>query len=437
MGNSRFKPCHSQTFQHKSLDSAPTEVILMSSKKNCGCGQDPCKTYGAENSGFDPVVLCKTCGYETSIMEWPRGKNKYTCNCEYMGDIVVICKSCKKETTYNSYDYGYCGCAPSKNAETFEARENKDGTIVLTNNEWDSCIHLYNGNYLYGNLELKLIDEGLKSGFKFKKETIHGYEALQMIHLYERLLRKRNVRSYPNPNKRYGAETFEARTNRKSNTDPFVNYDEITFMPKNDTDELREEIAMSKMVSVPDGKHQTRRYDRHTRKRKGHKRLNNPKKTDYDNQSLGQDFFKKMQQGKEDMRNNAETFEAKVYDPMMQKKIDQNECTHKFGDGEDAWNLVYSDIDRNELSYVYAQVKCEICSQKRYGSWGINEREGFEIVKGEEGRMPKMYGFYGAESHRDSKGRFTEKPLLTGSVIGGFALGLMYFVGHRKIIGRK
>lgn len=48
MGNSRFKPCHSQTFQHKSLDSAPTEVILMSSKKNCGCGQDPCKTYGAE-----------------------------------------------------------------------------------------------------------------------------------------------------------------------------------------------------------------------------------------------------------------------------------------------------------------------------------------------------------------------------------------------------
>jgi len=93
------------------------------------------------------------------------------------------------------------------NAETFEARENKDGTIVLTNNEWDSCIHLYNGNYLWGDLELKLIDDGLKNGAKFKKETIHGYEALRMIHLYERLLRKRNVRSYPNPNKRYGAES--------------------------------------------------------------------------------------------------------------------------------------------------------------------------------------------------------------------------------------
>jgi len=84
---------------------------------------------------------------------------------------------------------------------------------------------------------------------------------------------------------------------------------------------------------------------------------------------------------------------------MKMKKIEQNECTHLDEDGEDAWNLVYSDIDRNEFSYVYARVKCEICAQERYGSWGINEKEGFEIVKGEEGRMPKMYGFYGAETY--------------------------------------
>jgi hypothetical protein len=36
-----------------------------------------------------------------------------------------------------------------------------------------------------------------------------------------------------------------------------------------------------------------------------------------------------------------------------------------------------------------------------------------------------------AEYHRDSKGRFAEKPLLTGSVIGGLALGLMYFMGRK------
>jgi len=35
---------------------------------------------------------------------------------------------------------------------------------------------------------------------------------------------------------------------------------------------------------------------------------------------------------------------------------------------------------------------------------------------------------YGAEYHRDSKGRFTEKPILTGSVVGGLALGLIYLM---------
>jgi hypothetical protein len=32
------------------------------------------------------------------------------------------------------------------------------------------------------------------------------------------------------------------------------------------------------------------------------------------------------------------------------------------------------------------------------------------------------------EPHRDSKGRFAEKPLLTGSVISGLALGLIYLM---------
>jgi hypothetical protein len=95
-------------------------------------------------------------------------------------------------------------------AETFEARENKDGTIVLTDNEWDSCLHLFNGHYLWGNLELKLIDDGLKNSAKFKKEKIHSYDALQMIYLYERLLSKRKVRGYPSPNKLFDAESFEA-----------------------------------------------------------------------------------------------------------------------------------------------------------------------------------------------------------------------------------
>jgi hypothetical protein len=103
----------------------------------------------------------------------------------------------------------------------------------------------------------------------------------------------------------------------------------------------------------------------------------------------------------------AETFEA--YDPTMQNRIDRNECSHRYYDGDtrggDAWVLKYADLMGVEdgMSYIEAGVKCGICGQERIGSWGINEREGFEITKGEEGRMPRFYGFYGAEPNERSE----------------------------------
>lgn len=103
----------------------------------------------------------------------------------------------------------------------------------------------------------------------------------------------------------------------------------------------------------------------------------------------------------------AESFEA--YDPMMQNRIDRNECSHSYDDGDsrggDAWVLKYADLMGVEdgMSYIEAGVKCGICGQERIGSWGINEREGFQITKGEEGRMPRFYGFYGAEPNERSE----------------------------------
>jgi len=29
----------------------------------------------------DIVVMCKTCGYETSVAGWIKGKRKYQCDC--------------------------------------------------------------------------------------------------------------------------------------------------------------------------------------------------------------------------------------------------------------------------------------------------------------------------------------------------------------------
>ena len=104
---------------------------------------------------------------------------------------------------------------------------------------------------------------------------------------------------------------------------------------------------------------------------------------------------------------DAETFEAKVYDPMMQKKIDQNGCEHRYDDGKDAWVLKDADLMGVEdgLSYIEAGVKCGICGQERIGSWAINEKEGFQITKGEEGRMPRFYGFYATENFEAPFGR--------------------------------
>jgi len=105
----------------------------------------------------------------------------------------------------------------------------------------------------------------------------------------------------------------------------------------------------------------------------------------------------------------AETFEA--YDSMMQNRIDRNECSHSYDEGDsrggDAWVLKYADLMGVEdgMSYIEAGVKCGICGQERIGSWGINEREGFQITKGEEGRMPRVYGwgYYGAEPNERSE----------------------------------
>jgi len=119
------------------------------------------------------------------------------CKCE---DEDVHCSKCNYNLTTSGGRECPNGCFDEKGAETFEARENKDGTIVLTENEWYSCLYLYNGNYLYKNKELKLIGE-LKSGVKFEKVRNHSDDALKMIHHYENLLRKMVRKNVHKPNK--------------------------------------------------------------------------------------------------------------------------------------------------------------------------------------------------------------------------------------------
>ena len=168
------------------------------------CGADD-KTVGFVEEGYK---LCGRCdrewmakqGYEAEYDErFNIGKCDWAedCKCE---DEDVHCSKCNYNLTTSGGRECPNGCFDEKGAETFEARENKDGTIVLTENEWYSCLYLYNGNYLYKNKELKLIGE-LKSGVKFEKVRNHSDDALKMIHHYENLLRKMVRKNVHKPNK--------------------------------------------------------------------------------------------------------------------------------------------------------------------------------------------------------------------------------------------
>jgi len=79
-------------------------------------------------------------------------------------------------------------------AETFEARENKDGTIVLSDAEFNRCRALYNGNYLWYYDELKYIDSGLKQGHKFEKVREYNSQEIALIVQYEKALREQERR---------------------------------------------------------------------------------------------------------------------------------------------------------------------------------------------------------------------------------------------------
>ena len=121
-------------FQHESLDSAPTEVILMSSKKNCGCGQDPCKTYGAEsfqNVTTLPKDYIPTQEELDGLNEaWDNG-NLHFCDESITYDEennIYLCDVCGREgddmifidTYYDNFNMNKPSRSLEYNAETYE-----------------------------------------------------------------------------------------------------------------------------------------------------------------------------------------------------------------------------------------------------------------------------------------------------------------------------
>ena len=321
-------------------------------------------------------ILCEECYHEQPLGSLEEDYNAETydfiqcSNCLFSKTGLNRCEVCNTEFVCRSQHGEDCNCYLFT-AETFEARENKDGTIVLTDNEWNSCLHLFNGHYLWGNLELKLIDDGLKNSAKFKKEKIHSYDALQMIYLYERLLSKRKVRGYPSPNKLFDAESEDCEV-CYTTVDKGTLNDVQAGRICNECHRMNQYDAESFNADSLKG-----RWDEGTTRiihgvsvtktRYGGEMWEKPQyRCDYNGYSCRifyegvafylpcwmyrgyggvgrQGCFKNPMEAILDFKMRAEggfqkshskgtykteTFEAKVYDPMMQKKIDQNECTH-------------------------------------------------------------------------------------------------------------
>lgn len=471
-----------------------------SGKKNCGCGQDPCKTFGAETFDsplqqffIEQEITWKTpedirqtivdFGLEGNaeadlILNDDKALNEFADALMKAGRTETKAVPIMWEDYYGDDDgdnngkiYGisYTDGYEVLDMEWFTTAKERDAEIAKYNKEFgaEKCeCKNYTPNF---NQERPMTTDDEEEQAVIVPITCDDCgKKGQTVYLY-------GYNEYDNSNlKWFDAETFEARTKRKSITDPFVEFDEVTFMPKTDTDELREDMAHSKMVSVPDGKHLGRgRYDRHKRKRKGHKRQNNPKKTDYDNTSLGHDFYKKMQHGKEDMRRldfNAESYSDEVKAKVFDKIFEWHEQMQLQGEGIEyeldrmRWMLENPDKGYDDYPYTYdgqlregfdaEMVHCGFCSDIIGTEEEVYEEETieYEVANGEticvscgEQREeeykndldPHYSPFYAEnfEAYSSLKGHYRRKKapkspaseILTFSAVSGIALGLIYF----------
>lgn len=81
------------------------------------------------------------------------------------------------------------------NAETFEAEERNDGSIVLTETELNECLPLQNGNYLFRDMELFLTGRKRPAdGAKFMIIKRYKGKALEAITSYQNYLAKNKIR---------------------------------------------------------------------------------------------------------------------------------------------------------------------------------------------------------------------------------------------------
>ncbi len=396
MGNSRFKPCHSQTFQHESLDSSPTEVILMSSKKNCGCGQDPCKTYGAETFeattgyGYDdpPERMTDEEAWLEIYEDYLEDEDSPMTLEEFKKDWI---KSREEDYQMQVKFDEMVRNQPQETTEEYIKRIEEEGRAKEEK-------------------EVKQL---------MKQKGISYEEALQMV-------MDNAMEDYTHRHP-YDAESFEA---------PYAGAGSLFGIGQNTGLEgfTTSELTTSSAIHG-DFDEASLNYSGHQNLEVRAETVNTTKYFDereelYGRQNfitfsnLGTMAYNSLYMAAREL--GATPYEA--YQLCNSKWIRHNEDFIPQNMTEMFMNMLYR--SNSHKNYMDGDGDYEIKDYSKNRLWkdmmfsakttiDVNKQLGYDAET------------FNAESHRDSKGRFTEKPVLTGSVIGGLALGLMYFMGRK------
>lgn len=361
----------------------------MSSKKNCGCGQDPCKTYGADWTMLDEMGLygkasgCVGCQMQKPVSEKERVAIQKQVN-KFNEQLALdpdddferyILLDLDDENLIEDAFFSRQKWKPL--TEAFRKRWGKRSelmdkiSIAQVGEKSNWSIYSFEKPY-YFEYECDPQDtataedpEGYGLGFEFDMTKEEAIEKARQIHKET----KGAITMYNNARKKSGGGS--TRIHPKFWATPEMMEEQKEYFKRED-------------LKWPTG------------------------------EWIEPDKF------------NAESFESPILYDEDGDEVDFDDDDYE----NSGWEKTYEAESESDRLHSWAtnmlrDVKDLIEDLEQGAVYDLDDcRERLEKIRDDTSHLD-------AEYHRDSKGRFAEKPLLTGSVIGGLALGLMYFMGRK------
>lgn len=460
----------------------------MSSKKNCGCGQDPCKTYGAEtfegeNYRTDNCIqcgkfneyecdecdlsLCEDCALTPDEIPVFSDDNAYVSETrdELNRKYEDLCKGCVAELAEYYKDDSY-NAETLDEEETWKNRENMSYFFVIEEDERGISRHK----------PYRTKEDAIKAGEK--PDEIYEYRGVNSLSKEEREAQKKDNHEWydrekqgeffedfwwKNEMSRYGNSDYErlhhSLYDSSTENDEKDGFFAKTILPSNPSgfeQETNQAYAQQLGISERLGAllNSSRSFGMYISQRAHPDTVKKYRQKILDGFDSYKPQSEKEKKIVEIVRENMATRGVKGPSPSywsssqgMLRKPQLHYAYDDYYDNPipfmgyeltDEEKKIIGDVKsaddgiprfQNKLhawaTTMFSDVKLLIEDLENGAVYDLDDcRERLEKIRDDTSHL-------GAEYHRDSKGRFAEKPLLTGSVIGGLALGLMYFMGRK------